>query len=182
MFLVILSWSLLVLWIVPKWAAVLKLSSLLVTGGQTRAAKSKAASFQHILFFLLVWAVLRFLSTARLSHTALRRSFNASVCVFASCIYPWDQDESSWILVLQITAWREIRNMISVSVASTEASNADGLYWRFMFWVLKMILFSPLFLCSHGCASIWEVAWTLHGHYEEEYNTLWGATGGNVWL
>ena len=81
-----------------------KPSSLLVTGGQTREARSMGwsgsprwslrsttASFQQILFFLLVWPVLfervssiSFLSTACLSHTAFRWSFNASVVCLAS--------------------------------------------------------------------------------------------------
>lgn len=49
-------------------------------------------------------------------------------------------------------------------------------------FVWQTILFWLLFLCSHGCASIWAVAWTLHGHYEEKYNPLWRAAGDNIWL
>lgn len=68
------------------------------------------------------------------------------------------------------TKW--VRLKFCASASKSRLFYPKGLYLTIIF----------LLLCSHGCASIWEVAWTLHGHYEEEYNALWGAAGGNVWL
>lgn len=103
-------------------------------------------------------------------------------CVFDFCIYSWDQ-VCVLILFLQAIVQREISIHWSLKTKwvrlkfCASASKSRLLYQKGLYLTIIFLL-----LCSHGCASIWEVAWTLHGHYEEEYNALWGAAGGNVWL
>lgn len=173
------------------------------SGSPRWSLSSTAPSFQQILFFLLVWPVLfegvssiSFLSTA--CHTQLSGDLLMPVwCVFGFCIFflrsgvyyinlvsPNNSTEGNqkydfcgfyWSLKPKWVGLEFNWSSTGLCVLSSEKIGVWCPFWQ-------TILFSLLFLCSHGCASIWEVAWTLHGHYEEEYNTLWGAAGGNVWL
>lgn len=131
-----------------------KPSNLLVTGSQIPEARSMgwsgapseswrstAASSWQIFYFLCV-------ACTCLSHIAFSSSFNTTV----GCVWLLYLSLRSGLYFINLVSPNnsegEIRNMISVSVVSFEASALSGLNWRSVFWVKKTDWYLVSFLTN----------------------------------